>query len=39
MISRDPALKNLIDYHAGIVRRCGGRREREALELLMNYIQ
>jgi len=37
-ISHDPELKKLIDYHAGIVRRCGGKRESEALELLMKFI-
>ena len=37
-ISHDPELKKLIEYHAGIVRRCGGKRELEALELLMKYI-
>jgi hypothetical protein len=39
VISRDPELKELIDYHAGIVRRCGGRRESEALDLLFSYIE
>ena len=34
----DPELKKLIDYHAGIVRKCGGKRELEALELLLGYI-
>jgi len=38
VISHDPELKKLIDYHAGIVRRCGGKQEAEALRLLMNYI-
>ena len=38
-ISRDPELKKLIDYHAVIVRRCGGKRELAALELLMKYIE
>lgn len=37
-INRDPQLKKQIDYHAGIVRKCGGKRELEALELLMRYI-
>jgi hypothetical protein len=36
-INRDPHLKKLIDYHAGIVRKCGGKRELEALELLVQY--
>ncbi|MCK9581769.1 MAG: DUF447 family protein [Methanoregula sp.] len=38
-ISRDPGLKKMIDYHAGIVRKCGGRRELEALELLLKYCE
>jgi uncharacterized protein len=38
VISHDPELKKLIDYHAGIVRRCGGKRESEALELLMKNL-
>ena len=37
-VNRDPELKKQIDYHAGIVRKCGGKRELEALELLMRYI-
>ena len=37
-VSRDPALKTLIDYDAIIVQKCGGPREREALEMLMRYI-
>ncbi|MFA5236324.1 MAG: DUF447 domain-containing protein [Methanoregula sp.] len=36
--NRDPALKKLIDYHAGIVQKCGGKKEMAALELLMGYI-
>jgi len=36
--NRDPELRKQIDYHAGIVRKCGGKRELEALELLTNYI-
>lgn len=39
LISGDPELRNLIDYHAGIIRKCGGKREREALELLMQQIE
>lgn len=39
VISRDPALKKIIDYHIGIVKRCGGTRELEALELLQQYIK
>jgi uncharacterized protein len=37
-ITRDPGLLKMIDYHAGIVRKCGGKRELAALELLMTYI-
>ena len=36
--NRDPELKRLIDYHTGIVRKCGGKRESEALALLMKYL-
>jgi hypothetical protein len=36
--NQDPELKNLIEYHAGIVRKCGGKREIEALELLNKYL-
>lgn len=36
--SRDPWLRTLIDHHAGLVRKCGGEREWEALELLMGYV-
>jgi len=35
---RDPELRKLIDYHFGIVRKCGGKRELEALEMLVKYI-
>jgi hypothetical protein len=36
--NKDPELKRLIDYHVGIVRKCGGKRELEALELLKKYM-
>jgi hypothetical protein len=36
--NRDPVLRHLIDHHAGIIRKCGGKRELEALDLLMRYI-
>jgi uncharacterized protein len=36
--NRDPNLKKQMDYHAGIVRKCGGPRELEALELLMRFV-
>jgi hypothetical protein len=35
--NQDPELKKMIDYHVGIIRKCGGKRELEALELLKNY--
>lgn len=39
MISKDPALKDLIDHHAAIIRRCGGKRELEALALLESFLE
>jgi len=36
--NHDMKLRELIEYHAGIVRKCGGRRELAALDLLMDYI-
>lgn len=36
--TRDPELRRLIEYHAGIVRKCGGKKELEALDLLMGHI-
>ncbi|MDK2891443.1 MAG: uncharacterized protein PWR21_2075 [Methanoculleus sp.] len=36
--SRDPWLKQLIEHHTGLARKCGGSREWEALELLEGYI-
>jgi hypothetical protein len=36
--NKDPELKRLIEYHMGIVRKCGGKRELEALELLKKYM-
>jgi uncharacterized protein len=38
-ITRDPEVKKLIDYHVAVVRKCGGRKELAALELLSGYIQ
>ena len=38
-VTRDPELKKLIEYHAGIVRKCGGKRELEALDLLLSYCR
>jgi len=37
-MNRDPELKKLIDYHTGIVRKCGGKKELAALDLLQQYI-
>ena len=37
--NRDPELKKLIDYHAGIVRKCGGKAEIAALEELLSYLK
>lgn len=36
--NRDPELRKLIDYHSGIVRKCGGKKELAALEMLIKYI-
>jgi uncharacterized protein len=37
-VTRDADLKKLIDYHEGIVRKCGGKKELEALAMLTGYI-
>jgi hypothetical protein len=37
-VNHDPELKKQIDYHAGIIKKCGGKRELEALDLLLRYI-
>lgn len=37
-VTRDPELKKHIEYHAGIIRKCGGKKELEALALLEGYI-
>lgn len=39
ILTRDPALRFLIDHHADLVRRCGGDKEIQALELLLDYIR
>lgn len=36
--SRNPRLYELIRHHAALVRRCGGPRELEALDLLSTYL-
>ena len=38
VMGRDPALRELIRHHASIIRRCGGRREMEALALLQTHL-
>jgi len=37
-VTRDKGLMDLIEYHAGIVKKCGGTREYEALSLLFDYL-
>jgi hypothetical protein len=37
-VTRDAELKKHIDYHAGLIRKCGGKRELEALQMLEGYI-
>ena len=37
-ITRNAGLKEHIDYHAGLVRKCGGKKELEALAMLLDYI-
>jgi hypothetical protein len=34
----DPALRDLIRHHAVVVRRCGGKRELEALSMLEGFL-
>lgn len=36
-LRKDPVLGDLIEHHAGIVRKCGGPREQEALAMLLEY--
>lgn len=38
-ITRDPELKKLIEYHTGIIRKCGGKRELAALDMLLDYCR
>jgi len=38
IMTRDPELKKIIGYHVSIIRKCGGKRELEALGLLQGYI-
>jgi hypothetical protein len=37
-VTRDKGLMDLIEYHAGIIKKCGGTREYEALSLLFDYL-
>jgi hypothetical protein len=37
-VNHDAKLRQLIDYHEEIVRKCGGKKEIEALEMLMGYV-
>jgi uncharacterized protein len=37
-MTRDKELLDLIEYHAVIIKKCGGHRESEALSLLFEYI-
>lgn len=37
-VTRDAELRKHIEYHSGIVRKCGGKRELEALAMLTGYI-
>ena len=37
-VTRDKGLLDVIEYHAGIIKKCGGPRESEALSLLFDYI-
>lgn len=37
-VSSDPRLYDLIRHHAALVRKCGGARELEALDLLYTYL-
>jgi hypothetical protein len=39
VLFKDPELLKLVDHHERIVRRCGGKREVEAMELLMDFIK
>jgi hypothetical protein len=39
VLSHDRDLMTWIDHHATIVHKCGGSREKEALDLLLEYIR
>lgn len=38
-VSRSAELKEIIDYDISIARKCGGKRENEAAEMLLEYIK
>jgi uncharacterized protein len=38
VISRDPVLLDLIEHYSSVVKKCGGVKELEALDLLFDYI-
>jgi hypothetical protein len=37
-LTGSPELTGWIDHHAGIIRKCGGAREQEALQMLLSYL-
>lgn len=37
--NHDAKLRELIDYHTGIVRKCGGKRELAALDILQGFLE
>ncbi|WP_321507846.1 DUF447 domain-containing protein [uncultured Methanoregula sp.] len=37
--NHDPELKKIIDYHIGIVKKCGGKPEIAALDLLLSHLE
>jgi hypothetical protein len=37
-VTGNPELRGWIEHHAGIIRKCGGAREQEALQLLSSYL-
>lgn len=39
ILNRDPFLKQMIDHHISLVKRCGGKRDIEALYLLEKFIE
>ncbi|MCK4270155.1 MAG: DUF447 family protein, partial [Methanogenium sp.] len=36
--NKDPRLRELIEHHAGLVRKCGGERDVEAIEYLLKRL-